>query len=368
MKTVCGAAKCTACMACADVCPKGAISVRVDVEYCNAEIDDAKCIDCHLCSKVCQVHNPVEVHGQIGWYQGWAKDNAIRAAASSGGLATAISKAFIRNGGLVYACVFENGKFGFIRIDSERDVDRMSGSKYVKSTPDGVYRQINASLKANDRVLMVGLPCQIAAAKNYVGKEMAHNFYAIDLICHGSPADVLLKDYLAQRGYQISSLEGVGFRTKNQYGLTTTRRPLNIPGVRDAYTIAFLNGMSYTENCYSCTYAQQSRVGDITLGDSWQSDLPEEEAAKGISLIMTQSQKGEELLHMTEIVLHDVNPDRAISANHQLAHPSVRPLKRDAFIAGLRAGRSLDALMFQCYPRQYVKQIVKKTLKSIRSR
>ena len=40
--------------------------------------------------------------------------------------------------------------------------------------------------------------------------------------------------------------------------------------------------IDYTENCYSCRYASQSRVSDISLGDSWGSELSEEEKKKGI--------------------------------------------------------------------------------------
>lgn len=42
----------------------------------------------------------------------------------------------------------------------------------------------------------------------------------------------------------------------------------------------FLGGLFYTENCYECKYAQLNRVSDITIGDSWGSELPTEEQKK----------------------------------------------------------------------------------------
>lgn len=61
------------------------------------------------------------------------------------------------------------------------------------------------------------------------------------------------------------------------------------------YTMSFLSSLNYTENCYYCRYATDKRVGDITIGDAWGSDL-KEEIDNGISLIMCQTEKGEELL------------------------------------------------------------------------
>lgn len=37
----------------------------------------------------------------------------------------------------------------------------------------------------------------------------------------------------------------------------------------DKYTLAFLNSINYTENCYNCQYAKIERVSDLTIGDSW---------------------------------------------------------------------------------------------------
>ena len=56
--------------------------------------------------------------------------------------------------------------------------------------------------------------------------------------------------------------------------------------------ISFLTALSDTENCYSCKDAQEKRPGDITLGDSWGTELPENEWKKGISLILCQTEKG----------------------------------------------------------------------------
>ena len=101
-------------------------------------------------------------------------------------------------------------------------------------------------------------------------------------------------------------------------------------GVLDKYSISFLNSISYTENCYHCQYANIMRVSDITLGDSWGSNLDIQEQRKGISLILNQTQKGKELLEQSELELMDVELNRAIEHNHQLRHPSIKPNTREA--------------------------------------
>lgn len=101
---------------------------------------------------------------------------------------------------------------------------------------------------------------------------------------------------------------------------------------QDLYTFAFLNSLDYTENCYSCRYATLDRVSDITLGDSWGSELSEEEQKKGISLILCQTEKGVELVKSAGFELEDVDLDKAATANHQLRHPSEMTEKRRVFL------------------------------------
>ena len=49
--------------------------------------------------------------------------------------------------------------------------------------------------------------------------------------------------------------------------------------------------IDYTGECYSCRYKVHNRVSDISLGDSW-----EVNCLSGISLVLCQTKKGEELL------------------------------------------------------------------------
>lgn len=47
-------------MACVDICPKGAITVKDDLSAYNAVIDPEKCIGCDSCYRVCPHNHPAK--------------------------------------------------------------------------------------------------------------------------------------------------------------------------------------------------------------------------------------------------------------------------------------------------------------------
>lgn len=50
--------QCCGCNACGDVCPKGSITFRTDIEgFWYPEVNIETCIDCHLCEKICPIIN-----------------------------------------------------------------------------------------------------------------------------------------------------------------------------------------------------------------------------------------------------------------------------------------------------------------------
>ena len=126
--------------------------------------------------------------------------------------------------------------------------------------------------------------------------------------------------------------------------------------------VSFLAALTYTENCYQCTYAKRQRVGDITLGDSWGSDLLESEWEKGISLILCQTIKGKRLLDAANVRTSDVDVDNAIKNNHQLEHPSIAPKGKDKFFKGLNQGKSFNKLVMKTLPKACYKQNMKSIL------
>ena len=359
METVCKKDLCTGCMACVDICPKNAISVEDEMMAYNAEIDISKCVNCDACKKVCQVNNEIKFNQPKYWKQGWALDEDIRKESSSGGFATAIELMFVKTMGSVCSCTFEKGNFVFKLVEREDKIHDFKGSKYVKSNPSGVYNLILHKIRAGEKVLFVGLPCQVAGVLKYVGNN--DNLYTIDLICHGTPSPKILQSFLDIYNMKLQDINKISFRTKNTFQLEKDKL-FNVPAVMDYYTHTFLNSVSYTENCYTCKYARTERISDITIGDSWGSELDTDEQNRGISLAICQTEKGKQLLMNSELCLFDVNIGRAIEYNHQLRHPSLKPDERKCFMNMIKDGDNFKKAIRKCYPKLFYKNIIKTIL------
>lgn len=104
------------------------------------------------------------------------------------------------------------------------------------------------------------------------------------------------------------------------------------------------------------------RVSDITLGDSWGSELDNAEKSKGISLILCQSSKGLDLIKDCNIKLLDVDINKAVEKNHQLHSPALMPRNRNIFLEKLQEGKNFNNLVWRYFTINCVKQKVKKYL------
>ena len=359
MNTVCDANMCAGCMACIDICPRKAISVVDDIEYMNAVIDDTLCIKCNMCYKVCQKNHPADLRKPQKWIQGWG-DESTRAVSSSGGFGQEIMRAILCNGGAVAACKLTKGEFRFELFEDESRIPEFIGSKYVKSNPAGIYQAVKDKLKTGKKVLFIGLPCQVSSMRNYVKDD--RNLYTVDLICHGSPSVKLLHKAIWEYGYNLAEAKAIYFRSVDKFAIETQPTRIVPKGVQDCYTMAFLNGLCYTENCYSCHYAQTERVGDLTIGDSWGTKLSGEELSKGVSLALCQTDKGKEMLDMMNFNFFDVDLENAIRNNHQLRHPSKLSQEREKFFKDLHKGKSFRTAVFNAYPKTCIKQSIKSFL------
>ena len=330
---VCDLNKCTGCFACANACSVGAIQMLPGkIGHLFPTILD-KCIECNKCIKTCPVNNPVELQKPIKTLAFWIKDDEEHQTSTSGGAAACFTNYILEEGGTVYGCAsLSHGVIEHIRIDKKEDAFKLKGSKYVHSHINNTYQLIKADLKSGKKVLFIGLPCQVAGLKRYIGKENA-NLFAIDLICHGVPSQQVLFEYIESLGIKRDEVSVVAFREAKGYYLTIKSSGRSVyykNECKDLYYMAFNDNLCFRDSCFTCRYSAPERVGDLTIGDFW--GLGKQEPFNytphgHVSVVLVNNSKGELLMKSCSDKYEAVERslDEAVAGNHNLKSPSVAP-------------------------------------------
>lgn len=337
---------CCGCSACASVCPHKCITmVADDGGFRYPVVDEKKCIACHLCEKVCPIQNQNIDMRESKAYAAHSMDDKIRATSSSGGIFTHLAEMVISAGGVVFgATMSEDCKsVHHIMIDSEKQITLLRGSKYLESCVDNAYVQVKERLEQKQYVLFSGTPCQVEGLRNFLKKDYK-NLFTVDIICHGVPSPKAWEKYVEYRENCAGAPAQRTFFRHKKYGWkmyavlfefsnnTAYRKTLN----NDLYMQIFLSDLCLRPSCYSCSFKKINRVSDITLGDFWgcESICPELDDDKGLSLVITHSEKGEQMLYAltNAIKMTEVELNLALKSNPAMVKSPCKPQKYDMFM------------------------------------
>ena len=219
MNKLCDKKNCTGCMACYNICPRKAISIKEFKGFYYPEIDDEKCINCGLCSKTCPALNKLEKNKPIDdkCFAILNKNIKIRNASSSGGVFYELAKSIINNNGVVYGASWDNSLVvNHIRVDNVSDIKLLQGSKYVQSNINNIYNLIKNDLDDKKKVLFSGVPCQISGLKLFLKKDYS-NLYTVEVLCHGSSSPIIFEEHkkFIEKKYD-DKLVGINFRFKTK--------------------------------------------------------------------------------------------------------------------------------------------------------
>lgn len=342
-------ADCCACGACLEACPKQAISMEMDAYGCNyPQIDAARCVECGKCLQVCGYQRDVQGKEPQLAFAAMGKNEKTVSKSASGGIFATLAKCCAHDGyevaGAIMECAGNTADVYHILSGADSDIARMQGSKYVQSEAWRCYGDVLRVLKSGKKVLFSGTPCQVMAVKQLSGDP--ENLVTIDLICHGVPSLKMLNDYLKVLGrYFRGSIDGFSFRDKSLNKEFCARIEI---AKREKYYFLrhhdlsfyklFLEGTIYRENCYSCPYAKEQRISDLTIGDYWGVEKYHRKAMetgiipqrKDWSCILVNSQKGREFLeeYKDALFLVPTELEWIIAHNRQLSAPSKMPQKR----------------------------------------
>ena len=336
---VCEYNSCTGCALCASICPVSCITMKPGkLGHLFPQINKAECIDCGLCRKKCPSLNPIGLNYSQHAFAAWAKDTFDYVSSTSGGVSSVLSRFIIDNGGVVYGCAFLHGpRIEHIRIERKDDISKIKGSKYVQSSILKALQEIKEDIKVGRMVLFIGTPCQTAAVRNLF-VNVPDNLFLVDLVCHGTPSQKTLFDYL-KRQVPIAAIDDLKFRSENNYVInvfSTNRIVFTSPlksneNGRNYFLGAFLDGYTIRDSCSRCIYSTPKRGTDITIGDFWGlgkelscEEIPEHKY--GISLVLTNTEKGWSLFNAVSGALNvfERPVSEAVNGNDRLRHPKER--------------------------------------------
>lgn len=329
---------CSGCSACVQRCPKQCIKMLEDEEgFLYPKVDETKCINCHLCEKVCPVANQAESRMPIDSYAAYNVDDGVRKDSSSGGIFTLLAEKVIAEGGVVFGATW-NEKWQVVHTytETKEGIAQFRGSKYIQSIIGETYKQAETFLKSGRKVLYSGTPCQIAGLRLFLRKEY-DNLLTIDFICHGVPSPGVFRWYLqeeinnyaARKGRKNTvsflpihsipegdvlmpeglSINGIRFRDKcsgwKKFSFVLLLAEASAEGKQNSVSLSytleqnsflkgFLNDLYLRPSCHKCPAKSLKSGSDITIADYWgYKDTPNiTDTDEGISAVLINSVKG----------------------------------------------------------------------------
>ena len=336
---------CCGCSACAQRCPKQCITMTEYEEgFLYPKVDISKCIDCHLCEKVCPVINQDEPRTPLNVYAAKNQNDQIRLDSSSGGIFTILAEHVINAGGVVFgACWDEEWNVKHDYAECLDNLSKFRSSKYLQSIIGDNYFKAEQFLKSGRTVLFTGTPCQIAGLKHFLRKDY-DNLLAVEVICHSVPSPGIWQRYLEERlqtlKWSKSDIKHISFRNKKTgwkgYSFIMENKNGNVfseLGSKNAFMRGFLADLYTRPSCQACPAKQMKSGSDITLGDFWGIDslMPEIDDDKGVSAIIINTGKGRKVLHNIEIALHEASYHELTIRNPALVKPVAIPTRRMDF-------------------------------------
>ena len=378
MNSICAKKECSACQACLNVCPVQAISMREDeCGFVYPVIDSELCIDCESCKRVCpSLTDTLPFNQPFKAYAGWIKDTENRHFSTSGGVAYALSKYIIEQGGVFCGCRWSVDHAEHAIAESVSELHQFQGSKYAYSNVGNIYKKIQDFLNKGRKVLFVGTGCQVAGLRSFL-KKTYDNLITVDILCHGIPSQKALRDRIKtiQRENGQKLVVDVRFRDKVIDQTHTNVKYtfddgffFSIPTGRDAFYLGFDSNHLLRENCFECKFAQPRRISDITLADYWgyyPTKLNMLSYREGVSLVIVNTERGKEILQSIPSLQKEVRKyEQAKVGNPSLNKPQHKPVGYQEFWAKYTAGSSLEYLSHYYFPEKAVLPISKNSWKT----
>lgn len=291
---------CTACGACALVCPKDAVTLEeTPAGFLTARVSDA-CVDCGLCRKVCPsvAENTTKyapedlLHGPfLSAFTGWATDETLRQTGQSGGLVTALLCHILDTkqaaGALVAGFAPASRRSEARIVHTREDLLAAAGSCYTQCP-------MLPALKNGERPAAVVLGCQSEALT--LLKDLRPDLvpeFTIGLICAGQNSGHMIDDICAEAG--ADRPEAFRFRDKTVSGWPG-EITLRQSGETRTLPNAYRHSIKPVYECHRCLacFDQMNVNADLVCGDPW--GLEGRYGPEGCTAVLVRTEKGKALL------------------------------------------------------------------------
>lgn len=304
---------CTGCRACELICPQKCISMECDeYGFIYPNVNESKCVSCGLCNQVCHAasprHSPIEISKieEKQAYFGKYTSNEIVGLSSSGGAFSAIVDSYLNDGDFVFGSAYDENLYVCHTYTTKKDYEKLRKSKYVFSDLQRTYAEVERCLKDGKRAVFVGTPCQVAGLKSFLRRDYSE-LVTVDFICHGTPSARFLEEH---RKYLENKFQkkvvNMDFRSKKMgwkkhcmFVTFDDGAEYLADRFEDFYFAKFMGYENLRECCYSCKYSNAGHQSDLTIADFWgiTKCYPERDDDKGLSLIVSNTEKGVSLLN-----------------------------------------------------------------------
>ena len=330
---------CCGCTACAQICPRGAISLLPDSEgFLYPVVDSAVCIHCGLCRRVCAFQrdqNSKNANVSSNLLKIFAvkhRNIAIRGESQSGGLFTLLSDPILARGGVIYGAGFRpDWSVCHQRAETMGARDALRGSKYVQSQLDNTFQDVRADLLQKREVLFSGTPCQIAGLRSFLMMSQVDmsRLLLCDLVCHGVPSPMVWRDYLAWREQKMGKkIKRAVFRDSKRFGWHSGMGTILFADDQleetNIFSHLFYQRLIHRPACHACPHATPQRVSDVTMADFWGIERAHPDFVDniGVSLALIHSDKGLQALSAAAERMEIIESDIESCRQSMLSKPS----------------------------------------------
>ena len=305
---------CSGCGACYFACPEDNIILKdvVDDGIRPFLKNRGVCLNCSACLKVCpsfqQLSQDMERffpeitnENQKKWgyfkalFEGYAAEEQLRFAGSSGGVVTALAA----------YCLLELGFEGVLHVSSDsicpyrtvttfsQSVDELfenTGSRYSPASPCDSLKKIR---DADNPCVFIGKPCDVSAVRQAaaVDEKLKKNLgLVIGIFCAGTPSTLGTLELLKKYDLDPKRLSILRYRGHGWPGEMTAVEKVKSRSFKLSYQESWSFLQSYRPiRCHLCPDGT-SELADISCGDAWYRDSINDDP--GMSLILARTESG----------------------------------------------------------------------------